>query len=189
MREILLRDKAPELLTVSPKATVPVLVDLDGKIIEESLDIMDWALDKSDPENWLAPDSGDADQMRHLIELCETDFKPHLDRYKYSNRYDDVDSKNERETAGRFLWGLDQRLVKQNFLFGSRLSLADMAIVTFVRQFANVDRQWFDQCQWQGLHRWLQEFLESEIFAKIMTKYQIWKSGDEIIIFGGGKLT
>jgi glutathione S-transferase len=184
LREILLRDKAPELLAVSPKATVPVLVQPDGPVIEESLDIMDWALAKNDPEHWNEPTIGDLPQMQTLIEQCETEFKSHLDRYKYSNRYPDGDGEKERDIASEYLWLLEKRLNSHEFLFGSRLSIADMAIVTFVRQFANVDRQWFDQVKWHSLHRWLLVFLESEQFTSIMTKYAIWKSGDEKIVFG-----
>ncbi len=142
LREILLRDKSPELVEISPKATVPVLVDGDGVLHEESLDIMIWALEANDPERWLVPEIGTYDEMRLLIERCEEEFKPRLDRYKYANRYDDVDEKHERDKAGEFLWLLDRQLRGHAYLFGSRISLADMAIVTFVRQFANVDRQW-----------------------------------------------
>ena len=184
LREILLRDKAPELLFASPKATVPVLVDGDENILEESLDIMEWALEINDPHLWLAPETGSGDEMRALIQRCEDEFKPRLDRYKYANRYEDVDEKSERDQAGEFLWLLDQRLESQNYLFGSRVSLADMAIVTFVRQFANVDRPWFDDCQWRNLRRWLIEFLESELFLAIMDKYPIWKPEDFITRFG-----
>jgi glutathione S-transferase len=185
LREVLLRDKALELLLASPKATVPVLVDMDESILEESLDIMEWALEKNDPQSWLVPPNGSPDEMLLLIQSCEDEFKPRLDRYKYANRYDYVDEKYERNQASEFLWLLEQRLEEQNYLFGSRISLADMAIVTFVRQFANVDRQWFDDCKWQNLKRWLVEFLESEIFSQIMNKHQIWKAGDAITEFGG----
>ena len=184
LREILLREKAPQLLEISPKATVPVLVETNGTVIEESLEIMDWALSVNDPELWLMPTVGNLQQMRVLVEQCETKFKPHLDRYKYSNRYQDVDSNKERELACNFLWNLEKRLGSNEFLFGSRISFADMAIVTFVRQFANVDRQWFDRVEWPELHRWLLVFLESEKFNAIMDKYPIWQSGDEITIFG-----
>ena len=184
LREILLREKAPELLEVSPKATVPVLVQPDGTVIEESLDIMYWALTKNDPEHWLAPTIGNLPQMQTLIEQCETEFKSHLDHYKYSNRYPDDDSEKERDVASQYLWFLEKRLNSHEFLFGSRLSIADMAIVPFVRQFANVDLQWFDQVHWHSLRRWLQTFVESKQFTSIMTKYSIWKLGDEKIIFG-----
>lgn len=186
LREILLREKAPELLEVSPKATVPVLVELNGNVIEESLDIMDWALAENDPERWMTPSIGDQAQMRALIEQCETEFKTHLDHYKYSNRYKDVDGDKEREIACKYLWHLNSRLESNEFLFGKSLSFADMAIVTFVRQFANVDREWFDQAPWSDLHRWLNAFLKSEKFASIMTKYPIWKKDDAITSFSDG---
>jgi len=184
LREILLRDKAPELLKISPKATVPVLVDRDGSLLEESLDIMLWALEKNDPLNWLKPQRGTPSEMLALINQCDNQFKPHLDRYKYANRYEDVDASHERDKAGEFLWQLDKRLATNKYLFGTRLSLADMAIVTFVRQFANVDRTWFDGCDWQNLQRWLVEFLQSDRFQAIMDKYPKWQAGDEVVTFG-----
>ena len=184
LREVLLRDKAAEFILTSPKATVPVLVDEDGKIYEESLDIMDWALQQNDPEGWLSPQIGNIDEMRALIDQCENEFKPHLDRYKYANRYENVDQTVERHEASKYLWQLDQHLAKHSHLFGSRISLADMAIIPFVRQFANVERRWFDNCQWQNLVTWLVEFLQSEKFPGIMVKYKTWKVGDQPVIFG-----
>ncbi|MCF6320878.1 MAG: glutathione S-transferase [Rhizobiaceae bacterium] len=184
LREILLRDKAPELLEISPKATVPVLVDRDGSLLEESLDIMLWALEKNDPLNWLKPQHGTLSEMLALINQCDNQFKPHLDRYKYANRYEDVDANDERDKAGEFLWQLDKRLASNEYLFGTRSSLADMAIVTFVRQFANVDRAWFDGSDWQNLQRWLVEFLQSDRFQAIMDKYLKWQMGDEVMVFG-----
>lgn len=184
LREILLRDKAPEFLAVSPKATVPVLVLPDGTVIEESFDIMVWALAKNDPEHWNQPTIGDWRQMQILIEQCETEFKPHLDRYKYANRYPDHDGEKQRDIACQYLQLLDERLNSHEFLFGSHRSIADMAIAPFVRQFANVDRQWFDCVEWPGLQRWLQTFVDSERFNSVMTKYSTWKSGDARIVFG-----
>jgi len=186
LREILLREKAPELLAVSPKATVPVLVQTDGTVIEESLDIMVWALAKNDPEHWNQPTMGNLQQMQTLIAQCEVEFKPHLDRFKYTNRYPDNDSSEQKELASQYLSLLEKRLNAHEFLFGSHRSIADMAIAPFVRQFANVDRQWFDSVEWPDLQRWLQAFVDSEQFNSVMTKYSIWQSGDEPVVFGRG---
>ncbi|MEE9375473.1 MAG: glutathione S-transferase [Rhizobiaceae bacterium] len=187
LREILLRDKAPQLLQASPKATVPVLVQNNENILDESLDIMDWALAISDPERWMQPEQGTTAEMRALILRCDEEFKPRLDHYKYASRYDDVDGTKERDLASEYLWELDKQLQGQDYLFGSRISFADMAIVTFVRQYANVDRAWFDGQEWKNLNRWLVEFLESERFLSIMEKYKKWEDGDEVVLFGSPK--
>lgn len=182
LREIVLRDKAPEFLITSPKATVPVLID-DGQVIEESIDIIFWALGRSDPEGWLEPEVGTLEVMQSLIAEGDGPFKDHLDRYKYASRHEDVDSDDEREAAGEFLFKLDQLLSDRAYLFGSRISLADMALAPFVRQFANVDREWFDVQPWPNLLRWLTEFLESERFQSIMEKYPKWQAGEPMTVF------
>ncbi|MBL4892612.1 MAG: glutathione S-transferase [Rhizobiaceae bacterium] len=182
LREIVLRDKAPEFLITSPKATVPVLID-DGQVIEESIDIIFWALGRNDPENWLAPEIGTLEEMQLLITEGDGPFKDHLDRYKYASRHDDVDSDEEREAASEFLFKLNVLLSDRVYLFGGRISLADMALAPFVRQFANVDRGWFDAQPWPNLLRWLTEFLESERFQSIMEKYPKWQVGNKETIF------
>ena len=178
LREIVLRDKAPEMLIASPKGTVPVLVDNDI-VIEQSLDVMHWALKTSDPENWLSmPSEGSA-----LIEQADGPFKTSLDHYKYASRYDDVDGEVAREAACEFLQKLNAKLDGQEYLFGDAPCLADMAILPFVRQFAHVDREWFWSQDWSHLISWLDRFLASERFASIMTKYPKWVSGDPVTEF------
>lgn len=172
LREILLRDKPAEMLSASPKGTVPVLIT-EESVVEESLDIMLWALRRNDPEGWLDVPEAAFD----LINRSDTEFKTALDRYKYATRYEDADRETEREKAAVFLRDLDQRLAQDSFLFGSKRSIADMATATFVRQYANVDRAWFDDQNWPNLRRWLEEFLASDRFAHIMTKHPIWQSG------------
>jgi len=183
LREIVLRDKAPEFLQESPKATVPVLIDEDGNVVEESLDIALWALARHDPDNWLKPEISSIEEMHALIGEADGPFKSRLDRYKYANRHDGIDPNEERQAASAFLLLLDQRLTDQQYLFGSRICLADMAIVPFVRQFANVDRDWFDSQEWPNLLGWLDSFLESSRFQSIMEKYPKWQTGDTLTIF------
>lgn len=183
LREILLRDKAAEFLEVSPKGTVPVLVTPNGEVLEESLDLMDWALAKNDPECWLSPELESPEAMRSLILKCDTEFKAHLDHYKYPNRYEKLDPVAERDAAVSFLIELDKRLQEHPYLFGKRRSLADMAIAPFIRQFANVDRRWFDEQPWKCLQNWLRDFLSSNQFNAIMDKYSQWHDGDEITLF------
>lgn len=181
LREIALRDKPPEMLRASPKGTVPVLILPDGTVIDESLDIMLWALSKNDPDGWM---KGDLAEMLVLIARCEDEFKNHLDRYKYANRYDGADPLFHRKAACKFLDVLESYLQKNSFLYGDSIKLADMAIVTFVRQFANTDRNWFDACDFPRVREWTERFMDSALFLSVMDKYPLWQAEDESIIFG-----
>ncbi|MCF6273231.1 MAG: glutathione S-transferase [Rhodobacteraceae bacterium] len=172
LREVVLRDKPPALIAASPKATVPVLV-LEGAIIDESYEIMRWALGSSDPEGWLSLDDP------ALVAACDGDFKSALDRYKYSRE----NIEDAREDAAKFLRRLEGVLAHQTYLGGEKRGLADMAIITFVRQYANVDRLWFDEQNWPNLRNWLEKFLASARFAAIMRKYPKWQSGTSAVIF------
>ncbi|NKB54437.1 MAG: glutathione S-transferase [Rhizobiaceae bacterium] len=183
LREILLRDKPAEMLAASPKATVPVLVMADDSILEESLDIMLWALNKNDPQNWLSPQQGSLEDMLRLIEEIDGDFKHHLDNYKYSARHAGSEeertahAQEHRSAAIKILAQLDEQLAKAPFLFGSKLSLADVAIAPFVRQFTNTDIDWFNAQPYPHLQAWLREFLAAPLFASIMSKYKPWAPG------------
>lgn len=183
LREVVLRDKPAEMLDASPKGTVPVLVLEDGAIIDESLDVMRHALATGDPEGWLSPETGTLDDMLALIAACDGPFKHHLDRYKYATRYDGAVAEDHRKAASVFMDTLNERLSMRQQLFGSRVSLADMAIMPFVRQFANTDRDWFAAQPWPHLQSWLKLHLESERFKAIMPKFQQWKSGDDEPVF------
>lgn len=178
LREVLLRDKAPEMLTASAKGTVPVVV-ADHAVIDESLDIMLWALGQNDPEGWLA----DKETALTLIADCDGPFKTALDRYKYAARYDGTDPVAERTKATVFLNHLNALLNGQDYLFGPTPTLADMGVVTFVRQFAFVDKPWFDVQPWQNLSRWLEAFLVSPRFIAIMNKHPKWEKGDPVTLF------
>ncbi len=178
LREVVLRNKPAEMIEVSPKATVPVLVLQDGKVLDESYAIMKWALNRHDPDGWLEPETGDVAAIDALVEQMDGDFKYHLDRYKYPNRYDNIDPLEQRAAGVDILKGLDRQLSDQKFLLGNRISLADIAIVPFVRQFANTDRDWFDAQPFQFLHEWLNGLLDSDLFKSIMKKYPAWATGD-----------
>lgn len=186
LREVVLRDKPAALREASPKATVPVLVDVDGTVIDESLGIMRWALARRDPQGWLVPSAGTLDDMLALVAQCDGDFKQHLDRYKYSNRYDGVDALQHRAEAGGFLEGLEARLRGSRHLFGDAPALADMAIAPFVRQFAQVDTAWFAAAPWPALNAWLSALTESPLWAAAMPKFPPWRPGDAVVVFGEG---
>ena len=172
LREVKLSDKPQAMLAVSPKATVPVLVHADGAFLEESLDIMRWALGHTDPEGWLDR------QDDALLAECDGPFKQALDRYKYPNRYDDCDPLPHRARGEAFLRRLDERLARQGQLCGETRGFADIAIFPFIRQFANHDRAWFDGLDLPHLQAWLAEHLKSALFATAMQREKPWKEGD-----------
>lgn len=178
LREILLRDKPAPFLNASPKGTVPVVVD-DAMVIEESLDVMLWALARNDPEGWLdMPDDG-----YDLIKAADGPFKTALDRTKYASRHADVDIDAERHKAGLFLYKLDAMLANRTCLFDDTPKLADMAILPFVRQFAHVDFAWFEDQPWTCVLRWLAAFKASDRFESIMVKYPPWVAGQDYVHF------
>lgn len=177
LREVVLRDKPQALLTASPKATVPVLVDVDGQVIDQSLDIMFWALRHNDPGLWLAPQQGTPDAMLALIGECDGPFKHALDRYKYPQRYDDISGADYRDQAVPWLASLNERLETRDYLFGDRPALADMAIAPFVRQFAHTNMDWFQAQPWPALLQWLQAWKQSGLFGQVMHKYPPWQEG------------
>lgn len=184
LREVVLRDKPPEMLEASPKGTVPVLILSDGKILEESLDIMKWAIQKFDEEGWKSFSEVELAQMDALIVESDGPFKAALDAYKYASRDETVEPSAERETGAAFMRKLNSMLKGNAYLFGDRFSFADAALLPFVRQFAHVDREWFWSQDWPETIRWLEAFLESARFKAIMSKYPQWKTGDEGIAFG-----
>ncbi len=185
LREVVLRNKPQALIDASPKASVPVLVDMAGRVIDESLDIMLWALEQNDPLAWLSPDQGDLAGMLNLIGQCDGDFKFHLDRYKYPQRYDGADPEQHRAEAGRWLERLEHRLSTHRFLFGADLGLADAAIAPFVRQFAHTDLGWFERQPWPHLQRWLLQWCGLDLFHRIMEKYPPWEPGATMVVFPG----
>jgi glutathione S-transferase len=177
LREIVLRDKPPELIMASAKATVPVLVLPDGDVIDESLEIMRWALGQNDQESWLASDYPD------LIQQNDGPFKMALDRYKYPNRYGLENGLTHRDEGLAILHQIDARLQDCPFLAGPTRGLADIAIFPFIRQFAATDQVWFDAQLSPRLHRWLDELLASDLFVSIMHRYPRWHAGDAPAIF------
>jgi len=181
LREIVLRNKPKAFLDASPSATVPCLLSAgaaNGGVIDESLDIMKWALANHDPEGWLSmPDEGWG-----WIERADGPFKHALDRTKYASRYPHTDPAVHRAQAAVFLADLNEKI--DGWMFG-RPSLADYAILPFVRQFAFIDKAWFDAQPWPDVHGWLERFLASDRFDSIMMKYPAWADGDPVVAFPG----
>lgn len=171
LREVRLSDKPLDLLRVSPKGTVPVLQTAGGLVLEESLEIMRWALQAHDPEGWLARDDP------ALIATNDGVFKHHLDRYKYPDRHGSEPNVH-RDACFCFLQQLDARIAHLGQLCGAKQGLADAAILPFVRQFAAVDREWFDALPLPSLHAWLMRHLETQLFAGIMHRSSFWSAGD-----------
>jgi len=178
LREVSLKDKPAAMLEASPKGTVPVLLFPDGTVIDESLDIMLWALSQTDASTWLNPAAGDLEGMMDLIGRNDTGFKPHLDRYKYPDRYskEDADPLAHRAEACVFLNELETLLECNDFLFGPRPSLADIAIFPFVRQFAATDSDWFAGLDAPRLHTWLSGWKSSDLFSAAMHKHPVWQT-------------
>jgi glutathione S-transferase len=170
IREVILRDKPAEMIAASPKATVPVLVLADGIVIDESIDIMRWALRRNDPERWLEGDDA------ALVAANDGAFKHHLDRYKYPERHGSVPIAHRAEALA-ILAGLDHRLASQSHLCGDRWTLADAAILPFVRQFAGVDPAWFDAQPIPGVQHWLATGLASSLCAQAMVPRPQWRAG------------
>lgn len=169
LREVALRDKPAEMLALSPKGTVPVLHLPDGRVLAQSLDIMRWALEQADPQGWLT--RAPLDDMLTLIELNDQQFKPLLDRYKYPERHPEQDRLTYRQQAmDTMLADLNERLQQGAGLCAPGICLADMAIVPFVRQFAQVDREWWDACELMALRQWLNALTSSALFEAVMAK-------------------
>jgi glutathione S-transferase len=177
LREITLKAKPLELLQASSKGTVPVLVLPDGAVIDQSLDIMRWALQQNDPHGWLPHSVALADVLA-CIERNDGPFKQALDRYKYPARYALTDGWQGRDTAADFLQAWQQRLRQQSCLSGPQWGLLDAAVAPFVRQFAHTDRSWFAAQDWPQLQRWLADFESSAAFAGVMEKVPVWQTGD-----------
>ncbi|WP_298912218.1 glutathione S-transferase N-terminal domain-containing protein [uncultured Algimonas sp.] len=174
-REVLLRDKPAAMLDASPKGTVPVLVTDDNGVLDESLDIMIWALRRHDPENWLADQACDQADAERFLDA----FKDRLDRYKYASRYDPEQPRgavdpDQRDAAMQVLTHFAATLNGTPFLRGAAPRLVDIATFPFVRQFAAVEPDWWAQAAPEGVQRWLAGHLASPRFKRIMRKWPLW---------------
>ena len=181
LREVLLRDKPPSMIEYSAKGTVPVLILQDGKVIDESLDVIDWALNLNDPDDWQR--SKDTKKTKELIKINDVEFKYHLDRYKYSKRYDNEDPEFHRKKCLKFIESVNNELNNSKYIFDDNISYADIVLLPFIRQFRIADIEWFDSLPYDNLKKWLSSFLNSSLLNSIMKKYDLWKEGDKSIVF------
>jgi glutathione S-transferase len=173
-REVVLRDKPAAMLAVSPKGTVPVLVLPNGEVIDQSVDIMLWALRQNDPYHWLEHTK----DALAVIAQCDGAFKYHLDRYKYPNRFGDVgdtDKVDHRAKASEFADHINALMAQNNYEFNSSLGIYYAGYMPFIRQFSNKNRSWFDAQPWPHLQAAMATFETSAEFKTIMQTYPQWK--------------
>jgi glutathione S-transferase len=173
LREVLLKDKPRELLAASPKATVPVLVLSDGRVIEESLDVMQWALERNDPLGWLDNALLDSE----WINQCDGDFKHWLDHYKYADWHTEHTAEDYRKNAEGFIQKLEDQLSVCDWVNGDAANAVDVSLFPFIRQFAGVDPSWWQKASYPKVKHWLENWLNSALFSAIMAKYPRWESG------------
>lgn len=186
-REIVFWDKPAPMLEASPKGTVPVLVLANGQVIDESRDIMLWAFEQASMDDnksgqtclaWIPKDVDLRQKMNSWIDQNDGEFKVLLDKYKYADRFPDESQLVYRQGGELFLKVVEQALSEQNYLLGDNLTMADIALFPFIRQFVNVDKVWFEMADYPMLKVWLSELLESEFFLTIMKNRPAWILGD-----------
>jgi len=180
LREVDLKAKPQQMLALSPQGTVPVLQLGNSEVLDESLDIMVWALEANDPDGWL---QGNLTEMLSLIDKNDFEFKGWLDKYKYADRYPSYPACYYRTMAEEFLMILENRLNSSCYLLSEKISLADMAIFPFIRQFAAVDKDYFQQSPYPCLKIWLNNFNDSALFKSVMNSYPIWLESTTEITF------
>ena len=180
IREIKLSNKPKEMLAISPKGTVPVLILENGDILDESLDVMLWAIEQGNLRNLFNPGKK---EILDLIKINDGEFKDAIDRYKYSSLYPEKPMIEYRKMGELFLKKIESCLEKNKFIFGKNISLADLAIFPFIRQFCRVDIDWFNSSLFKKIKEWTLFFEGSENFIDIMRKIKPWTTGDKPTLF------
>ncbi len=183
LREVDLKNKPNELMSISPKATVPVLITNDGAMLDESLDIIHWAMSIQDRDNWSSLTDYQVKLAQSLIMNNDSEFKQHLDHYKYAARFPKQSEIFYRQQGEVFLNELNLLLSKTDYLITNNLTYVDIAIAPFIRQFANVDIDWFRDSQYHNLVQWLDVILKSNLFNRAMRKYPVWQTGADLTLF------
>lgn len=185
LREVKLSAMPDELLAVSPDETVPVLVLEDGTAIDESWQIVKWALAQNDPDDWLGKNHQNDNSAllldaEILIESNDYSFKLDLDHYKYADRYPEHDQTHYRQACEEFIEDLEEMLKQKPYLIAEHLSLADIGVFPFIRQFSLVDEDWFQQAPYPNVQNWLQNLINSALFQNVFQKHDLWKQGDTV---------
>ncbi|CDT88770.1 Putative glutathione S-transferase [Vibrio coralliirubri] len=184
LREIVTKDKPSELLASSPKGTVPVLVLPNGQVIEQSLDVMNWALQQNDPQDLLRSSNPElSKQVQQLIKTNDEEFIGHLEKYRASVRYRNIDVEQRRQACETFISQLEARLTDRPYFFGETPSLADFAVMPFVSQFVRVEKKWFVKSEYQNVGRWLRAHLESKLYTQVMKQYPLWNETKQDCLF------
>ena len=177
LREVDLNNMPAQALSVSPNATVPVLALPDGSRNDESWDIVKWALQQNDPDNWQGENGEYMLDAEILVETNDFSFKEDLDHYKYADRFPEHSQQYYREACEEFIAELDDMLDEHPYLLAGQLTLADIAVFPFVRQFSLVDKDWFEQSSYANVRRWLQGLIDSELFQQVFRKHALWQEG------------
>lgn len=184
LREVLLTDKPEHMVKISPKATVPVLELYDGQVIDESIDIMKWALGENDPHEVLKLYNANINNSNYIIDIIDNKFVEHLNKYKYPDRYENIDPIEHRKICLNVLEEIDRQINKAKYLYGDRLSFLDIAIFPLIRQFRIADQRWFDdKMHLINIKNWLYQLLESNVFLSVMSKIEPWKNGKKPYYF------
>ncbi len=181
LREVSLKSLPEQLLDVSTNETVPVLVLSEDNVIEESWDILKWAVEQSDPDNWLGPNNEYLLAAEMLVETNDFSFKDDLDRYKYADRFPEHSEESYRKVCEEFIEELEDMLSENRYLMAPQLSIADIAVFPFIRQFSLVDKTWFDQSPYPKVRQWLAKMIEAELFQQVFQKHENWKNDNPVI--------
>jgi len=197
LRDVVLSNKPPQMLVASPKATVPILVLPLSQVIDESLEIMLWALGESDPQNLLRSEiesasitengqdpANQVNNILSLVQLFDKTFKPSLEAYKCAKRYHEFNLQDCREACEVHIKNLEERLNMHTYLIDEKESMADIALLPYIRQFAKIERQWYLSSPYPKVRAWLNQYLQSAMFNKVMTKYPLWSAGNAVVEFG-----
>ena len=177
LREVVLSNLPPQALKASPDATVPALVLPDGTAMDESWEIVKWALQQNDPDNWLGENDEYLLDAEILVETNDYSFKEDLDHYKYADRFPEHSEEHYRAACEEFIEELEDMLGENKYLLADQVTLADVGVFPFVRQFSLVDKEWFDQSPYPEVRRWLQDLIDSELFQQVFQKHALWKEG------------
>lgn len=181
LREVDLNNMPEEALSASEHETVPILVLPNGSVMDESWDILKWALQQNDPDNWLGEDNEFLLDAEILIETNDFSFKEDLDHYKYADRFPEHSQEHYRQACEVFIEELEEMLSENKFLLADQLTLADIGVFPYVRQFSLVNKDWFEQSSYTHVKTWLNNLIDSELFQDVFQKHALWKTGDDAI--------